>query len=243
MTRPVDSSPPCNDDVAVVPRGAQPRFNIVILGATGAGKTQMVSRHRYNAYSTNHLATQGIEYVGWSLRDQSMRLGVWEAGGSERFRSITYPHVREAHVVVYVFDINDRASFDKLTTIANALSPMATKASVRVLVASKIDVGRRCIDDASIEAFKRQLHIDAFYPVSARTGAGVELVFAGIVQLLRDKGVAAPLPARPPSPPEMTRRRRSPAKRRVSPALASLKVLATTLTCSACSACMGAPQE
>jgi len=243
MTLHADSSPVVAVPVAErrsSPSDAQPRFNIVILGATRAGKTQLVARHRYGIYSANHLPTHGIEYAGWSVRDRTMRLGVWDTGGNERYRSIAYPHVCEAHVLVYVFDVNDRTSFERLNALADSLAPMAAKAVVRVLVATKIDVGRRCIDDAHIEAFKQRLHIDAFYPVSARTGAGVECVFAGIEQLLRASG-AAPL-ARP-NPAEMTRRRRSPAKRVGSSAMTSLKALATSMTCSMCAACTGASRE
>ena len=136
-----------------------------------------------------------------------------------------------------------RPVFRRLRELARVAETQTPKTRVRVLIGTKLDLGRRAVDNKAIEHFIEDFGIDAFYPVSAHTGAAVETAFAGTVQLLRDRGVA-PARQKTPSPEPRTMHRRSLRESAAVAPTAAFKTLAATTvaSCFACS-CIAAATE
>lgn len=43
-----------------------------------------------------------------------VKLMIWDTAGQERFKSITKAYYRGAHAVLFVYDVNNRESFDNI---------------------------------------------------------------------------------------------------------------------------------
>ena len=167
------------------------RIKVSVVGPSGVGKTQLVHRHRYNTFCQDHVPTVGIDYVSWTTPDRKLSLGVWDAGGDPRFRSISCAYLQAAYALIFVFDLTRRDSLVELDEFVAETSHLSTSASVRLLVGTHLDaVGECAVSDADIERFQLRHRIDAFYPCSSRTGTNVNLVFAGLIERVQPAAAA-----------------------------------------------------
>lgn len=166
------------------PAATTTRIKVSIVGPSGVGKTQLVHRHRYNTFCADHVPTVGIDYVSWTTPDCKLSLGVWDASGNSRFRSISCSYLKAAHALIFVFDLNRRDTLIDLDNFVTETEQLSSEARVRLLVGTKLDLGACAVSDSDIERFTQRHRIDAFYPCSARTGTNVNLMFAGLVDRL-----------------------------------------------------------
>ena len=96
-------------------------FNSVVIltGEMGSGKSNILQRYLNNLFS-RVAPTIGSEFltkkiVLSDLPDKpQLKALIWDTSGSERYRSITTGHYRQAVGALLVMDITERESFDNL---------------------------------------------------------------------------------------------------------------------------------
>ena len=96
-------------------------FNSVVIltGEMGSGKSNILQRYLNNLFS-RVAPTIGSEFltkkiVLSDLPDKpQIKALIWDTSGSERYRSITTGHYRQAVGALLVMDITERESFDNL---------------------------------------------------------------------------------------------------------------------------------
>ncbi len=77
---------------------------------------------------------------------------IWDTSGSERYRSITTGHYRQAVGAVLVFDITDRISFDQVDFWLQQLRDNSNDNVVICLMANKADLAdQRQVSSEDIE--------------------------------------------------------------------------------------------
>ena len=91
-------------------------IKLIILGDTGVGKTSIINRYIENKFTDNIPSTIGSNYIGKNLKrgDKQYVLNIWDTTGQERYRSVTKLFVQEAKIVVLVYSINSKESFNVL---------------------------------------------------------------------------------------------------------------------------------
>ena len=99
--------------------------------------------------------TIGVEFLTKKVQLSDLppiKAQIWDTSGSERYRSITTGHYRQAVGAVLVFDITDRASFDQVDFWLQQLRDNSNDNVVICLMANKADLAdQRQVSSEDIE--------------------------------------------------------------------------------------------
>ena len=117
-------------------------FKIIIIGDSGVGKTNILSRYIKNSFSFDTRSTVGVEFGakkvevnGYKVKNQ-----IWDTAGQERYRSITNTYYKGAKGALVVYDISKRDTFDNANKWINELRMNGEKDVCIVLVGNKSDL-------------------------------------------------------------------------------------------------------
>lgn len=101
----------------------QLNFKIVLVGESGVGKTNLLSRYINNKFFVGQNTTIGIEFSSKiiTIKETPVKVQLWDTAGQERYRALAsafykYPPVpcRNAVGALMVFDLTSRDTFDRL---------------------------------------------------------------------------------------------------------------------------------
>ncbi|MES1922027.1 Ras-related protein Rab2BV [Bonamia ostreae] len=91
-------------------------YKIVLIGDSGVGKTNIISRFHHNEFSKEFKTTIGVEFSSKTvqLNGKKIKAQIWDTAGQERYRAITAAYYRGAKGAFIVFDISSKQSFDNV---------------------------------------------------------------------------------------------------------------------------------
>ena len=94
----------------------QNEIKAILLGNAGVGKTNLINRaiglkfdENYNSTSSGIFRTKKIE-----IGNKSYTVNLWDTAGQEIYKSITKIFVKRSKIVIFVYDITDKKSFEDL---------------------------------------------------------------------------------------------------------------------------------
>ena len=95
---------------------AKNEIKIILLGDAGVGKTSIILRYYKNKFETNSVSTIGSTFVIKELQrgNNTYKLNIWDTSGQEKYRSVTKLFVQGAKVIILVYSIDNKESFDIL---------------------------------------------------------------------------------------------------------------------------------
>ncbi|KAK8527460.1 hypothetical protein V6N12_054672 [Hibiscus sabdariffa] len=75
-------------------------FKLVLIGDSGVGKSNLLSRFARNEFNLESKSTIGVEFATRSIRvdDKVVKAQIWDTAGQERYRAITSAYYRGAVV-------------------------------------------------------------------------------------------------------------------------------------------------
>ena len=158
---------------------------ILIVGDSGAGKTQLFSRFADETFCSEHKTTQSVEYRHRYIEKNRFRCKtqVWDcvASGSPAVMNSIY---RGTNAVILCIDLTNKSSIEAVPDWVNEIHGYTQDDIHITLVGTKIDRPDRCISYEEAENVARSLKL-CYFEVSSRTGQGVEQVFVNIVSDLQ----------------------------------------------------------
>ena len=167
---------------------------VVWLGDQEVGKTKIVNQKIYNKFDGKYQATIGVDYsyytTGIPQADppQNIKLHLWDTAGQETFRTLSLNYCKTADVIVIVYDITNKTSFDNIQE--KWLEParkQATKDAVYFLVGNKTDLNdKRKVTEEEAKKFANKNNM-IFFEVSAKTGDNIKELFEGIAKKCVEK--------------------------------------------------------
>ena len=97
-----------------------PEFKVILIGDSGVGKTSMIIRGTQDTFDEDNCTNT----IGFSFQKMfkeinglgCLNLMIWDTAGQEMYRSMIKMYYRGVSVVLAVFDVVDRDSFDSLDT-------------------------------------------------------------------------------------------------------------------------------
>ena len=91
---------------------------VILIGESGVGKTCIIIRFinkqfKDDTFSTScsSYATKALELEGY---DKPLHFQIWDTAGQEQYRGLTKMFYKEAKIVILVYDITNRKSFDEI---------------------------------------------------------------------------------------------------------------------------------
>ena len=88
----------------------------ILVGEMGVGKTSIIDRFTKNVFKKYVTSTTSGTYDSATLEigDYSLELQLWDTAGQERFRTLTKMFLKEADIVLLVYDITRKDTFEEL---------------------------------------------------------------------------------------------------------------------------------
>ena len=90
--------------------------SIITIGNQAVGKTAISKRFSNDEFDELYSATIGIDFFSKTVKrdGEDISVKIWDSTGQERFMTITKQYIKRAEGILVVFDVTDRASFEKL---------------------------------------------------------------------------------------------------------------------------------
>ncbi|CAF9918497.1 MAG: hypothetical protein GOMPHAMPRED_001534 [Gomphillus americanus] len=158
-------------------------FKVVLIGDSGVGKSNLLSRFTRNEFNLDSKSTIGVEFATRSISvdSKTIKAQIWDTAGQERYRAITSAYYRGAVGALLVYDISKHSTYENVTRWLKELRDHADANIVIMLVGNKSDLRHlRAVptDDAKQFASENNL---SFIETSALDASNVELAFQNIL--------------------------------------------------------------
>jgi len=158
-------------------------FKVVIIGDSGVGKSNLLSRFTRNEFHLDSKSTIGVEFATRSISHDGkiIKAQIWDTAGQERYRAITSAYYRGAVGALLVYDISKRLTFENVERWLKELRTHADPSILVMLVGNKCDLKHLqavITDDA--KSFAEQNNL-AFIETSAMDSTNVDVAFETIL--------------------------------------------------------------
>lgn len=117
-------------------------FKIVMIGDSGVGKSNLLSRFVDNTFNMDSKPTIGVEFATktTTIDGKSIKNQIWDTAGQERFRAITNAYYRGAVGAIIAFDLTKSKSFENVQKWLGQLKDNAEPRITVMLVGNKSDL-------------------------------------------------------------------------------------------------------
>ncbi|CAN1283543.1 Ras-related protein RABA1c [Linum perenne] len=148
-------------------------FKVVLIGDSGVGKSNLLSRFTRNEFSLESKSTIGVEFATRSLTVDSkvIKAQIWDTAGQERYRAITSAYYRGAVGALLVYDVTRHATFENTERWLKEVMLVGNKSDLRHLVAVSTEDGKSFAERESLY----------FMETSALEAVNVENAFAEVL--------------------------------------------------------------
>ena len=94
-----------------------PEIKIILLGETAVGKTSIIKRFYDDEFNEFENSSITMSYVDKTIEidNKKYKLIIWDTIGQETYRSISKLFLNETKIVILVYSIVNKASFENLT--------------------------------------------------------------------------------------------------------------------------------
>uniref|UniRef100_A0A9J7ZRD4 small monomeric GTPase n=1 Tax=Cyprinus carpio carpio TaxID=630221 RepID=A0A9J7ZRD4_CYPCA len=156
-------------------------FKVMLVGDSGVGKSCLLVRFKDGAF----LAGSFISTVGIDFR-------IWDTAGQERFRSVTHAYYRDAHALLLLYDVTNKASFDNIQAWLTEIHEFSQQNVVIMLLGNKADsTHERIVKREEGEKLAKEFGVP-FMETSAKSGLNVELAFTAVAKELKHREMKEP---------------------------------------------------
>ncbi|XP_010861989.1 ras-related protein Rab-26 [Esox lucius] len=170
-------------------------FKVMLVGDSGVGKTCLLVRFKDRAFlAGSFISTVGIDFRNKVLNIDALKvkLQIWDTAGQERFRSVTHAYYRDAHALLLLYDVTNKASFDNIKAWLTEIHEYAQQDVVIMLLGNKADVTHdRVVKREEGENLAKEFGVP-FMETSAKSGLNVELSFTAVAKELKHRSTKAP---------------------------------------------------
>ena len=164
-------------------------LKIVLIGDSGVGKTNILSRFINNEFSLTTQATVGVEFGSKIIKkgEKLIKLQIWDTAGQERYKSITSAYYKGSKGAFVVYDISRKSTFDNVDKWIDELKNHGSEDVFIMLVGNKSDLkDKREISEEDVQK-KAQLYNVAFCETSALEGKNIEYAFESLINEITKK--------------------------------------------------------
>ncbi|KAM6500940.1 Ras family domain containing protein [Amanita muscaria] len=158
-------------------------FKVVLIGDSGVGKSNLLSRFTRNEFNLESKSTIGVEFATRSINldGKVIKAQIWDTAGQERYRAITSAYYRGAVGALLVYDIAKHATYVNVTRWLKELRDHADSNIVIMLVGNKSDLKHlRAVPTDEAKAFATENGL-SFIETSALDASNVENAFLTIL--------------------------------------------------------------
>jgi Ras-related protein Rab-6A len=158
-------------------------YKIIFLGDQYVGKSSILNRFYQDKFEQDYQATIGLDFHSKNveIKGTTIRLLLYDTAGQEKFKSLIPMYIRDANIIIVVYDITNKDSFIHTEHWVNETKDLKREDAIFVLVGNKIDLEEnRAVSHKEAEDFAAEKGF-LFHEVSAKTGDEVQELFTSII--------------------------------------------------------------
>ena len=163
-------------------------IKVVLVGESGTGKTSIIQQFAYKIFDQDCATSISSQYITKVMTfpdiNKNLRIEIWDTAGQERYRSMAKLFYKDAKIVIFVYDVTSKKSFDELIKYwIPEVQNTSDGSAIFGLVANKSDL-------YEIEAVSTEEGMNladkikaVFQKTSAKSGMGVNNLFNNLGKL------------------------------------------------------------
>ena len=158
-------------------------FKVVLIGDSGVGKSNLLSRFTRNEFNLESKSTIGVEFATRKVQvdGKSIKAQIWDTAGQERYRAITTAYYRGAVGALVVYDVAKHLTFENVERWLRELRDHTDQKVVTMLVGNKSDLRHlRAVTTEEAKALAEKFDL-SFIETSALDSTNVETAFQNIL--------------------------------------------------------------
>ena len=170
-------------------------IKLLLIGNAYVGKILIVQKFLDNTFSKTTMTTIGVDlqYKVLDINGKKVKYLIWDTAGEDRMKTMTYAYYRGCHVILIVYDVTIRKSFENVTTWVECVDKFAKSNVLRILVGNKTDLeDTRVISKEEGKKLAEENGLK-FYEISAKTMNGLVEMFEDVakeyVQIYEQKAI------------------------------------------------------
>jgi len=159
-------------------------FKVVLIGDSGVGKSNLLSRFTKNEFSVESKSTIGVEFATRTIKVEGkvVKAQVWDTAGQEKYRAITSAYYRGAVGALLVYDITRTTTFEHVERWYQELLNYSDKNIFVMMVGNKSDLNHlRSISTEQATQFATSNKM-SFIETSALDKTNVEIAFTQLLE-------------------------------------------------------------
>ena len=154
-------------------------LKMILVGSSGVGKTNLINSLIDEKFQAITLATSSSTYVVKKImiNDKLYEVEIWDTAGQEKFYSLTKIFIKGAKLVIFVYDVTQRKTFEEIDHWINTVNEVLEEKPVIGLAGNKKDLylKEEVINEEGNEKAKE---IGAIFRLtSAKEGFGISDLF------------------------------------------------------------------
>ncbi|KAM8826962.1 ras-related protein Rab-11A-like [Synchiropus picturatus] len=164
-------------------------FKVVLIGESGVGKSNLLSRFTKNEFNHDSRTTIGVEFSTRTIEldGLTVKAQIWDTAGLERYRAITSAYYRGAVGALLVYDITKHLTYESVERWLKELYEHADAHIVVMLVGNKCDLeSERAVPTEEAKDFADKNGI-LFLETSALLSTNVEAAFNNVLAEIHKK--------------------------------------------------------
>mmetsp|Transcript_94503 Transcript_94503/g.130185 ORF Transcript_94503/g.130185 Transcript_94503/m.130185 type:complete len:147 (+) Transcript_94503:48-488(+) len=120
-------------------------FKIVLVGDSGVGKTQLLSRFSRNEFTLESKTTIGVEFCTKTITNEDgkvIKAQIWDTAGQDRYRSVASAYYKGAVGALLVYDITKTESYENVSKWMEEIEKNGSESIVLMLIGNKSDLAK-----------------------------------------------------------------------------------------------------
>ena len=154
---------------------------VVLLGEAGVGKTSIIHQFTYHTFDPDCISSISAQFVSKTIDYEgygAIKYDIWDTAGEERYRSMAKIFYKDAKVIIFVYDITSKATFDGLKNYwYEQIKINCEKNAILAVVANKNDLyADQTVSDEEGQKFADDINA-IFQSTSAQSDTGIGKLF------------------------------------------------------------------
>ena len=114
----------------------------IIVGMSGTGKTNIINALINQPFDSNKISTLTSSFVDKYIEfnKKKYHIELWDTAGQEKYRSLTKIFIKDSKIVIFVYDITTKKSFDEIDYWVETVKEILGDSPVYGLVGNKKDL-------------------------------------------------------------------------------------------------------
>jgi small GTP-binding protein len=114
----------------------------ILVGMSGSGKTNIINALVGRKFDESKFCTTTSSFLEkiMTVKKKKYHLEIWDTAGQEQYRSLTKIFINDSKIVIFVYDITNRESFNEIDYWVNTVKEKLGNEPIFGLVGNKKDL-------------------------------------------------------------------------------------------------------